>query len=422
MLDYLKNGKKVSSEVDPIADSSPEDLKQLEQEAKAAQEELKACRDRRRDLSDEIRSLNKLIKSLTVKLPKLRMEIEGFDTTREVLTKQLPSLREQSTLSAADEKKKEELLVKVKKCKSEMASCVAATLELEAEVAKLQKSIINAGGSKLKNQQKACDKAKKDLSDANKELNAAKSTIINSKKVITKAERAKETAENDLQTSREALEMMQVEHQGLEGQAKEVMDAYEQVKKDEAEKREALNLVSKECEKLKQAQQKLKCTEVELNAEIETLDKLIKDSEKKVSHWEKEIEQLCRVEKQEEVDYDFSDDEDEDECADQNMSDKEKEFDVEEDDAMDESNVEVNKNYINTEEPKDAIDAKVKKSAGSSSLPKLSDSSLEQYNMEFIKNDISVLEKERDSLAKNANMGAIAEYRKKEADYLSRYV
>jgi structural maintenance of chromosome 4 len=40
--------------------------------------------------------------------------------------------------------------------------------------------------------------------------------------------------------------------------------------------------------------------------------------------------------------------------------------------------------------------------------------------MESIKNDISVLEKERDSLSKNANMGAIAEYRKKEADYLSR--
>ena len=406
--------------MDPIADSSPENLKQLEEEAKVAQEELKACRDRRRDLSDEIRSLNKLIKSLSVTLPKLRMEIEGFDTTREVLTKQLPSLREQSTLSAADEKKKGELLVKVKICKSEMASCVAATLELEAEVSKLQKNIINAGGSKLKNQQKACDKAKKDLIDANKELNAAKSTILNSKKVITKAERAKETAENDLQSSREALDQMQVGHQELEGQAKEVMEAYEQVKKDEAEKREALNLVSKECEKLKHAQQKLKCTEVELSAKIETLYKQIKDSEKKVIHWEKEIEQLCKVDKQEEVDYDFSDDEDEDEGADQKMSEKEEESDVEEDDAMDEKNVEVNK-CVNAEVPTDVEETEEKRLAGSSSLPKFSDSSLEQYNMEFIKNDICILEKERDSLAKNANMGAIAEYRKKEADYLSRY-
>jgi hypothetical protein len=68
--------------VGPMADSSPEDLKRLEEEAKVAQEELKACRDLRRELTDEIHSLNKLIKAHSVKLPKLRMEIEGFDTTR----------------------------------------------------------------------------------------------------------------------------------------------------------------------------------------------------------------------------------------------------------------------------------------------------------------------------------------------------
>jgi structural maintenance of chromosome 4 len=65
-------------------------------------------------------------------------------------------------------------------------------------------------------------------------------------------------------------------------------------------------------------------------------------------------------------------------------------------------------------------ESKTKMSTNKSSLPKLADSSLEQYSMESVKNDIAILEKERDTLAKNANMGAIAEYKKKEADYLSR--
>jgi len=414
------NGKKGGAKVNPMVDSSPEDLQKIEEQAKEAQEELKSCRAKRRELTDEIRSLNKRIKTLSVKLPKLQMEIEGFDTTREELTKQLPSLREQSTLSAADEKKKEELTEKVEECKSEMASCVAATSKLEAAVAKLQKSIINAGGSKLKNQQKSCDKAKKDLNDANKELNSAKSTIVNSKKTIKKSERAKETAETDLQQSKDSLETMQEEHKELEDGAKEVMEAYEQVKKDEAEKRKALEGVSKECEKLKSAQQKLKCAEVELSAKIDTLDKQVKDSEKKCNHWKKEIEQLRRDERQEELDYDFSDDEDEDEDGDEKMQEKTKDSDsdVEEDDAMDEEE----DSESNKEEPKEEVkEAEVKKtSIGSSSLPKLAHASLEQYSSDSIKNDISVLEKERDSLAKNANMGAIAEYRKKEADYLLR--
>lgn len=94
--------------------------------------------------------------------------------------------------------------------------------------------------------------------------------------------------------------------------------------------------------------------------------------------------------------------------------------DVEEDDAMDEDKEEVD-GTGDDEEPQEEGAAEGKeKASSSSSLPKLADASLEQYSTGSIKNDIEVLEKERDTLAKNANMGAIAEYRKKEADYLSR--
>jgi structural maintenance of chromosome 4 len=45
---------------------------------------------------------------------------------------------------------------------------------------------------------------------------------------------------------------------------------------------------------------------------------------------------------------------------------------------------------------------------------------LERYDREELKDTINTLQNERNVLAKNANMGAIAEYRKKEADYLAR--
>jgi len=49
-----------------------------------------------------------------------------------------------------------------------------------------------------------------------------------------------------------------------------------------------------------------------------------------------------------------------------------------------------------------------------------SHAALEKYDLEELKGTMSTLQNERNILAKNANMGAIAEYRKKEADYLSR--
>ena len=411
MYTPFQNGKKGSANIDPLSETTAEDCKKLELEAMLAQEELKKCREKRRQLVDEIRMLTKRIKSLSVKLPQLEMEIAGFDTTREELTKRLPSLREQSTLSDADEKKKDELLEKVEQCKSNMASCVETTSKLEKEVSTLQKNIINAGGSKLKNQQKACEKAKKDHNDAAKELNAAKSTISTSKKTITKSNRAKGVAEMELEKSKAGLDQMKEDHEKLTADAKELLEAYEAVKVVEAEKRKALEGVSKESDALKQVQTKLKCAEVELLAKIEGLDKQIKDSERKMAHWQKEIQQLCKLEKQEDIDYDLSDDEEEDrdDVMDTGVGESK------EDDVMAEDDIEANEPANDAE-----VNAPKKTEKASSCLPTYPDNALEQYSIDSLKNDIAVLEKERDSLAKNANMGAIVEYRKKEADYLSR--
>ncbi|KAL7431823.1 hypothetical protein ACHAXM_002828 [Skeletonema potamos] len=414
----LSNGKKGATS-NPMEEFSAEDCKKLEEQANVAQNELKSCRIQRRELTDEIRSLEKRIKALSVKIPQLEMEVAGFDTSREELTKRLPALRDESTLSEADQEKKEELMGLVEKCKSEMASCVSSCEKLEGKVAKLQKSIINAGGSKLKNQQKACDKAKKDLAEANKALSSAKSTITTSNKTVQKAEKTLKSAEAELEKSKEALETMQTEHEELENGAKELMEAYEEVKKDEATKRKALESVSKEHEKLKSAQQKLKCAEVELTAKIENLDKAIKDSDKKVTHWGKEIRQLIKVERQEENEWDLSDDEDEDD-EDEKMEEPKEEAEEDEDDAMEDVKDEEADENCTEPTPNEEDKEEESKVEGSSSLPQLSDASLEQYSVDSIRNDIAVLEKERDTLAKNTNMGAIAEYRKKEADYLSR--
>ena len=86
-------------------DAEEMDSKELEAEAKEALRDLQECRSKRRALVEEIRTLKRRIKSLTVKLPKLTMEIEGCDTTREELTKRIPELREQCTVSKEDEKK-----------------------------------------------------------------------------------------------------------------------------------------------------------------------------------------------------------------------------------------------------------------------------------------------------------------------------
>jgi structural maintenance of chromosome 4 len=335
------------------------------------------------------------------------MEIEGCDTTREELTKRIPELREQSQLSAADATKVRELNQKVGKCKSDMASCAMLASKLEADVARLQKAILDAGGSKLKKQQAACEKSLANLDAAEKALNTAKVTITSAHKAAAKAKEAKATADRGLEECKGRMEERQSEFKALEADALKVMQAYEKVKAVEAEKRLALEEVTKECEELKKSTSEIKCIEIDLLGKVEAFDKQIGECERRVNHFKQEISKLRSAEKEDD-DFDDSDDESENEAENNEDGADKGEADVEMEEAEESAQA--------SAEPKDTAVA----SGSRSSLPTLQFASLEQYDIEEVKDDILTLERERSTLAKNANMGAIAEYRKKEADYLSR--
>jgi structural maintenance of chromosome 4 len=185
------------------------------------------------------------------------------------------------------------------------------------------------------------------------------------------------------------------------------MQAYEKVKAVEAEKRLALEEVTKECEELKKSTSEIKCIEIDLLGKVEAFDKQIGECERRVNHFKQEISKLRSAEKEDD-DFDDSDDESENEAENNEDGADKGEADVEMEEAEESAQA--------SAEPKDTAVA----SGSRSSLPTLQFASLEQYDIEEVKDDILTLERERSTLAKNANMGAIAEYRKKEADYLSR--
>lgn len=345
-------------------------------------------RKRRKELAAEIKDLNKSIKSLEKKIPKISIELDGFETTRENLTASIPELRKKSAMSKSDEKKVSELRQKISKCKSDMASCSMQASKLEADVARLQKSILDVGGPKYKKQKERCEKIISDLEAAEKGLNSAKVTVSSSDKTIGKATEARDRAEEEFKECIRVLEEKQHEFKSLEEDAFKVMQAYERVKEIEQEKREALDLFSKEVEDLKNSQSGAKVVEIELAGQLDAHNKQILESEKKKYHWEEEVQKLVDMAEQYD-EFDESDDEDE---GDETMENKEDNEGT----------------------------SQVERSSSKSALPVLSLATLEKYDAGAVKEDISILEAERNTIAKNANMGAIAEYRKKEADYLSK--
>ncbi len=363
--------------------------------------EIQTSRDRRRIIKDELRKLNKAVKALETSLPKLLLEIEGCDTTREELTKLVPELRIQCEVSPEDLDKAKELESKVGDCKSSMKSCVELATQLEKEVAKLQKEIMDAGGPRLKKQKKKCEKILEQLNDAEKALNSAKVDIVSSKKACTKAQNNIESISNQIEACEALLKENTAEFKTLETEALVVIQAYEEVKKVEERKRIELEKATSEAEELKKAESEIGLIEIDLVGKVDALKKQIAESQQRKANWDKEIAALNEVEDEFEID------EDEDENESQSSSEKDESADISSED------VEMADVDENSEE--NEAEKKI-----SSTCVVLSYNALEKYDREDLKETISTLQNERNVLAKNANMGAIAEYRKKEVDYLAR--
>jgi structural maintenance of chromosome 4 len=406
-----RGGMKLSSGRAKVSsDDEDVDIERLQEEVKKAHQTLQDCRDKRKVLVEEIRTLKKTVKVLETKIPKLSVEIGSCDTTREGLKKLIPELRTQSVLSAEDASKLVELNQKVGKCKSDMSSCALKASKLEAEVARLQKAIMDAGGSKLKKQNEACEKALQKLNATEKALNTAKVLISSMTKAVEKAQKVKAETETELEQCIAKSAELKAEFHSLEEDAVFVVERFNKAKEREAEDKEAYEAASKECEELKKSQSDVKCVEVELVGKLDDLVKQMSELEKKREKWEADLVKLRDASAEDDDCFDEEETEEENIVVD----DAEEMNDTSEGSQDDVTMMDVERDTVLLDSKK----AKPSKDA----LPTYTYEALDKYDKDDVLIDIQVLETERNAIAKNANMGAIAEYRKKEADYLSRYV
>ena len=358
---------------------------------------LQQIRSRRKEIQNQLRQLGKDIKALQASVPKIELEIGNCETVRENLTTLIPQLEEQLAENQVDNAQLEELEAEVNLCMRRLDDCTEKASELEQRKATLQKAILGAGGNEFKKQESKCKKLQEELDKIEKDIRTAKVAIATNEKSMTKAEEASTKAEEQIAAAQETLEKHQADLKALEADAFAVMEAYEKVKALESEKKEELETSAKDFEEFKKSQSSAKCLEVDLLGQIDAIDKQMDDNRTKSSHWESEMMKLEDAAKRDEEEWgDLTDDDEECEGGDEgdDRSKMNEECEVEKDN--------------------------VKKSNSKSILPIYSPEILNGHDRDTLKERIAILETERNTIAKNANLGAIAEYQKKETEFMTR--
>lgn len=247
---------------------------------------------RRKSLEDEHKSLTAEVAKAKLTAKKCTLGLDSLIKQKVCLEVRVKDLEAGLKSSAADEKRIAELKMELAGHSKELAAAKKGAESLEAAISALQKKMLEAGGAALKTQKvrveslsEALDVLSKDITKGSVELAAGASRI-------QKLEKEVASAEKEIEKSDGRLASLKLECKKMEEDAVAVLQAFQAAQAEQEAKGKQLETIQKEYEEFKRVVDGVRSVEVDINNKLDDFDRIIKDNIAKASHWQKKLEDL----------------------------------------------------------------------------------------------------------------------------------
>ena len=274
---------------------SDKELAQLLARADKAAQQLEELRCTRSGAQPEARAMQKEAKKLEVALTKLRMHLEAASAQRKALEQCIERARSAGAgakLSAAEIAQKKKLADQVKQLQKQIDTEQAAVDKADAAIAALQEQVLAAGGIKLRAQKSKLETLAESLACVQQQQTKIRGQSEISEKAEAKLQASiakQRAAATELEGK---IEATKAQFKKLEDDAFAVMKEYERCQVELASKEEALKGMQEEYDEVKAAVAKVRTVAVEITAQIEDYARAIKDNQLKVKHWTDKLRAL----------------------------------------------------------------------------------------------------------------------------------
>ena len=374
----VAKGGMSSVQGDPDALSAKE-IESLEKKLAKESDELTSLRTRQQLLEKSLETMNKELRQLQADVEKLELELSELSKEEAETKANMEVYKDEAKSNPEDAKKVKELSKALSQNEDALQKAKKKSDAAEEKCKAIQDEIMNAGGEKLKMQKKKVEGMTAALEEANSSINKGKVSLKSLAKTIEKSEAAAKSAEEDADAAVEELKALKEEYKGIEEAAMKVMEVYQKTQEMLDQKKEHMTGIEKDYDKVKSALAKLRAAQVDIENELQDAEKALKEVSERSKHWTSKLEAL-----REEYEQEF---EEMEEAKASNVE------EMEEDEEKDVS-----------EDAKKVWD--------------LTAESLAKFNMKNLKYEITTIEEVLQRM--NPNMGAIAEWRKKDAEFKER--
>ncbi|OQR89722.1 structural maintenance of chromosomes protein 4 [Achlya hypogyna] len=350
---------------------SDDEIASLQREAEGLKNTLYSIRTTRSNLEHEIRSLEAKIASHGRDMPKLAMEVEACKGRNAAMAARIKELEKLVQLSPAEAKKIKNLEKACAEKEAEYDSHKDEVNAMEAEVATIKRAILGLGGDKLRKQRKMVETTKKTIDAKTKELTKLRVDLKTGKKTLERSVVTQAKLATDLEVTKARLEELRVESKDIEDRAAEVSDRHEAARQLAEEHESVITDKLAEFNTLKKTVDQMASREVDLLSSYEECETLLAENEAKLANWTEQLASLRRK------------------------------FEKDEEDIL-------------------LICGAPEEEGEILGLPTYDAAALAKFSKEELKYELPILVQQRDELKANVNMGAIAEYKKKEKEFAVR--
>ncbi|CAJ1065334.1 structural maintenance of chromosomes protein 4 isoform X1 [Xyrichtys novacula] len=276
-----------------IGTEIPQDeLDRMESKLNEKVSKLQGCQEKKLQLEESVQRLRPQLREMKNTLEKYANSMTSLADQEVHLKLQIKELEANVLAAAPDKAKQKQMEKSLEAFKKDFDAASSKAGKVENEVKRLHNLIVDINSHKLKAQQDKLDKVNAELDDCSSTITKAKVAIKTADRNLKKCEESVNRLQSELEENEKAMEEFTEKLKKLEEEAGEIIKTCQEAEAALPEVQEQYQGVLKEIKALQRQEHALQEESLSVRLRVEQIETTITEHNNKIKHWQKEATKL----------------------------------------------------------------------------------------------------------------------------------
>ncbi|XP_058489020.1 structural maintenance of chromosomes protein 4 isoform X1 [Solea solea] len=271
---------------------SQQELDRMENKLNEKVMKLQGCQERKLQLEENIQRLRPQLRDMKNTLEKYANSMTSLAEQETHLKIQIKELEANVLAAAPDKAKRKQMEKSLEAFKKDYEAASNKAGKVENEVKRLHNLIVEINSHKLKAQQDKLDKVNKELDDCSSTITKAKVAIKTADRNLKKCEESVDRVKLEQEENDKSMAELTEQLKKLEDEAGEIMKACQEAEAALPEVQEQYQGVLKDIKVLQQQEHAMQEESLSVRLRIEQIETNITEHNNKIKYWHKEAGKL----------------------------------------------------------------------------------------------------------------------------------